>query len=52
MCVDHVCYCACRTENLTLYAATLRVIFLSFEALRPTLKFQLERFLTIICETK
>jgi brefeldin A-resistance guanine nucleotide exchange factor 1 len=40
-----------RTENLTLYAATLRVIFLTFEALRDPLKFQLERFLSIICET-
>ena len=39
-----------RTENLTLYAATLRVIFLTFEALRDPLKFQLERFVTIICE--
>lgn len=39
-----------RTENLTLYAATLRVIFLTFEAMRDPLKFQLERFVTIVCE--
>lgn len=39
-----------QTENLTLYAATLRVIFLMFEALRDKLKFQLERFITLLCQ--
>eukprot|EP00039_Didymoeca_costata_P033630 m.43318 g.43318 ORF g.43318 m.43318 type:complete len:1422 (+) comp9966_c0_seq2:120-4385(+) len=39
-----------KTENLTLYAASLRVIFLMFEALRSSLKFQLERFLLAVCE--
>ena len=39
-----------KTDNLTLYAATLRVIFLAFEAQRHALKFQMQIFLTKVCE--
>lgn len=39
-----------RTENMTIYAATLRVIFLTFESLRTRLKFQLSHFLVLLME--
>lgn len=39
-------------ENLSIAAASLRVIFLTFEAQRKILKFQLEAFLNCIIETE
>ena len=39
-----------KNERLTLFAATIRVCFLLFEALRTQLKFQLEAYITKLVE--
>ena len=41
-----------RTESLPIYTVTLRVIFVTLEALQPKLKYQTGRFFTIASEVR
>lgn len=52
---DDMCRCLfvlLQSQNLLLFSAALRVIFLTFEAQRSQLKLQLTRFLTIVMEVR